>query len=140
MQTTENHSDRRRNERRHDSRRINPMRSGARRSDARRSAARLNRSFEASVLYYDGKTVNVSARGAYLEVTTKDTGVFPIGASLPLLINVVTKRPKDRERKYRLSGIGTVVRNCIIQNSNQTNSVGVAFKFTEKLHTELDND
>ena len=145
MQTTENYSDRRRNERRHDSRRINPRsgfprRSNPRRSDARRSDARLNRSFKASVLDYDGKTVNVSARGAYLEVSTNDTGVLPIGTSLPLLINVDSNMPEDREKKYRLSGRGTVVRNCIIQNPNQTNSLGVAFRFTEKLNTELDND
>ncbi len=109
MQTTENYSDRRRKERRHDSRRINPRsgfprRSNPRRSDARRSDARLNRSFKVSVLDYDGKTVNVSARGAYFEVSTNDTEVFPIGASLPLLINIDSNMPEDREKKYRLSG------------------------------------
>ncbi len=145
MKTTENYSDKKKKKRRHDSRRINPRsgfprRSNPRRSDTRRSDARLNRSFKVSVLDYDGKTVNVSARGAYFEVSTNDTEVFPIGASLPLLINIDSNMPEDREKKYRLSGRGTVVRNCIIQTSNQTNSLGVAFRFTEKLDTELDYD
>ncbi len=131
------YSDRRRNERRNDSRGSTPRRGVSRRRDAR-----LNRSFNVSVLDYDGKTVNISARGAYLEVSTNDMREFPMGASHPLFINLVSipNMIKSREIKHRLSGRGTVVRNCIIQNLNQTDSLGVALKFTEKLQYTLEHD
>jgi hypothetical protein len=153
MQTMENYSDRRRNERRHDSRRINPRsgfprRSNPRRSDARRSDARLNRSFKASVLDYDGetvnfyagKTVNFSARGAYLEVITNDKEVFPPGTTIPLQMNAVTNTPDGREKKIKLIGRGPVIWNCVIGHLDHADSLGVALEFTEKLHTELDYD
>ncbi len=155
MQATEKYSDRRRNKRRHDDRRSNlrsdnlrrsnprsgnPRRSNPRRCDTRRSDARLNHSFEVSVLDYEGKTVNVSARGVYFEVTTNDMEAFPPGTSIPLQINAVTNTPDGRESKYKLSGIGTVIRNFIIENPDHANSLGVALEFTETLNTELDND
>ncbi len=150
MQTTESSSDRRRYEGKYDRRvsnsrsgnprMIDPRRSDPRRSDIRRSDIRLNRSFEVSVLDYEGKTVNVSAKGVYLEVVTNDIGVFLPGTTIPLQINAVTKRPEDRERNIKLSGRGTVLRNYIFKSPDHANSLGVALKFTEKLNTELDND
>jgi hypothetical protein len=145
MQATEKYSERRRNKRRHDERRSNarsgnPRRSNPRRCDARRIGARLNRSFEVSVLDYEGKTVNVSARGVYFEVITNDLDVFLPGATIPLRINAVTNMSEDQERKYKLIGRGTVIRNCIIENPAHANRLGVALKFTETLNTELDND
>ncbi len=140
MQATENYSDRRRNERRHDSSRDNPGSGNLRRSKARRHDLRLDLSFDVLVLDYDGKTVNISANGVYLKVITSDIGVFPPGATIPLQINAVTNRPEERERKFKLSGRGTILRNCIIESQDHDNSLGVALKFTEKLNTELDND
>ncbi len=46
--------------------------------------------------------------------------------------------PDDPNKKYRLNGRDTVARYRLIQHSNQTNSLGVAFNFTERLHTEID--
>ncbi len=43
-----------------------------------------------TVNYYVGKTVNISARGAYLEVITNDKEVFPPGTTIPLQMNAVT--------------------------------------------------
>jgi hypothetical protein len=140
MQTTESYSDRRRNEMGYDRRGSNSRNGNPRRSETRRSDARLNRSFEVSALDYDGKTVNVSAKGVYLEVITNDIGVFLPGTTIPLQINTVTKIPEDRERKIKLSGRGTVLRNCMFESPDHANSLGVALKFTEKLNTELDND
>ncbi len=150
MQATEKYSERRRNKRWHDDRRsnprggnprrANPRRSNTRSSNPRRCDVRLNRSFEVSVLDYDGKTVNVSARGVYFEVATNDIEAFPPGTSIPLQINAVTDTHEGRERKFKLSGRGSVIRNCIIENTDQTNRLGVAFKFTKKLNTELDYD
>ncbi len=144
MQAKETYSERRRKERRHDDRRSNPRsgnlrRSKERRSNPRRNNLRLNRSFEVSVLDYDGKTVNVSARGVYFEVATNDIEAFPPGTSIPLQINAVTNTYEGRERKFKLSGRGSVIRNCIIENPDHANSLGVALEFTEKLY-ELDND
>jgi hypothetical protein len=145
MQPTEKYSERRRNKRRHDNRRSNPRsgnprRSKARRSKARRSDARLNCSFEVSVLDYNGKTVNVSASGVYFEVITNDMEVFPPGTTIPLQISAVTNMSEGRERKFKLSGRGTVARNCIIENPDHANSLGVALEFTEEPNTQLYND
>ncbi len=138
MQVTEKYSDRRHNKRRHVNRRINarsgnPRRSNPRRSDARRKNARLNHYYEVSVLDYDGKTVNVSARGVYFEVITSDVEVFTLGTSIPLQMNEVTDISEGLQRTLRFSGRGTVVRNCIIENSDHDNCLGVALEFTEKL-------
>jgi hypothetical protein len=138
MQTTESDSERRRNERRHDSRRSNP----------RRSDTRLNHSLEVSILdyagetvtFYAGKTVNISARGAYLEVITNDKEVFPPGTTIPLQMNAITNTPDGREKKIKLIGRGTVIWNCVIGHLDHADSLGVALEFTEKLHTELDYD
>jgi hypothetical protein len=73
-------------------------------------------------------------------VITNDIGVFLPGTTIPLQINAVTKIPEDRERKIKLSGRGTVLRNCMFESPDHANSLGVALKFTEELNTELDND
>jgi hypothetical protein len=138
MQDTEKYSERRHNERRHDSRRCNP----------RRSNARLNHSFNVSILDFDGKTVNsyvgktvnISARGVYLEVITNDKEVLPPGTTTPLQINAVTNTSDGREKKFKLRGRGTVIWNCIIGHLDHANSLGVALEFTEKLDAELDDD
>ncbi len=130
MQTKEKYSDRRRNKRRYDDRRCNP----------RRRNIRLNVSFEVSLPDQDGKTINVSASGVYFEVITNDIEVFSPGTIIPLQINTVTITPECRERKLKLSGIGTVIRNWIIENPDHGNSLGVALEFTEKFNTELNND
>ncbi len=135
MQATEKHSDRRCNQRRQDSRRSNP-----RRRNTRRSNARLNRSFEVSVLDHNGKTVNISASGVYFEVSTTDVEAFPLGTSVPLQINAVTNTSEGQETKLKLSGKGTTIRNCIIENPNHANRLGVALKFSKTLHAELDDD
>ena len=145
MQTKEQYSDRRHNKRRHLNRRRNarsgnPRRSNPRRCNPRRSDARLNLSFGVSVLDHNGKTVNVSARGVYFEVTTNNIEAFPLGTSIPLQINAATNTSEGREKKFKLSGRGTVIWNCIIGYIDHSNSLGVALEFTEKLNTELSND
>ncbi len=142
MQAKEEDSDRRRRERRHDDkeRRHDGRSCNPRRCNPRRRSVRLDRSFDVSLLNYNGKTVNVSASGVYLEVKIDEMDLFSPGAIIPLQINAVTKTSEDRERKFKLSGIGTVTRNCIIENPDHANALGVALEFTEKLNTELVND
>ncbi len=135
MQATERYSDRRHNKRRHVNRKSN-----ARSGNPRRSDARLNLSLDVSALDHNGKIVNVSARGVYFEVITNNIEVFPPGTSIPLQINVATNTSEGRDKEFMLFGTGTVIWNCIIENTDHTNSLGVALKFTEKLNTELDND
>jgi hypothetical protein len=108
-------------------------------SDRRRNK-RLNSSFEVSLLDQEGKTINVSASGVYFEVLTNDMEAFSPRATIPLQINTVTNTPEYRERKLKFRGRGTVIRNCIIENPDHENSLGVALEFTEKLKTVLDND
>jgi len=130
MEAKEKYSERRRSERRHD----------ARRSNARRGDVRLDSSFEASLLDHNGKTVNVSASGVYFEVITNDMEAFPLGTTIPLQINAVTHTYEGREGTLKITGRGKVIRNCIIENPDHANSLGVALEFTEKLHTDTDYD
>ncbi len=125
MQDTEECSERRRNERRHVSRRSN---------------ARSSHAFDVLILDFAGKTVNISARGAYLEVITNNKEIFPPGTTIPLQINAVTSTSDGQGKKFKLRGIGTVIWNCIIGHPDHDNSLGVALEFTEKLNAELDND
>ncbi len=148
MQTKGRYSDRRRNRRR--DRRRDPAfeislpdqdkRHGDRRSNPRRRNERLNLSFEISLPDQDGKAINVSASGICFEVAKKYMEAFSPGTTIPLQINTVTNTPGSQERKLKLSGRGTVIRNWIIENPDHENTLGVALEFTEKLNVVLDND
>ena len=105
-------------------------------SNKRRRERKSNPGFGISLLDHQGKIVNVSASGVYFEVRTNDTKAFPIGTTIRLQINAVA-RVYDN---FIISGRGKVVRNCIIENPDNVNSLGVALEFTEKLYTKLDND
>jgi hypothetical protein len=150
MQAKEEYSDRRRNIRRHD-RSSDPAleislpdqnkRHGDRRCDPRRHNERLNLSFEISLPDQDGKTINVSASGVYFEVAIKDMEDFSPGTTVPLQINTVTNTFESQERRLKLSGRGTVIRNCVIENPVHDNTLGVALEFTDKLKINvLDSD
>ena len=149
MQGKEKYSDRRRNKRRHDqssdpafeiSLPDQDKRHGDRRSNPRRRNERLNLSFEISLPDQDGKAINVSASGVCLEVAIKDKEAFSPGTTIPLQINTVTDTPGSLERKIKLSGRGTVIRNWIIENPDHENSLGVALEFTGILNIVLNND
>lgn len=149
MQVEEKYSDRRRNQRR-DNRKPDPAqeillsdqntRQGDRRCDPRRQGERRNVSFEVLTFDQSGKTINVSASGIYFEVATNDMEAFSPGTRIPLQINTVTTSPDSKERKLKLTGRGLVIRNCIIENPNHENSLGIAVKFTETLHIVVDSD
>ncbi len=106
----------------------------------RRHNERHNLSFEISLPDQDGKTINVSASSVCFEVAIKDMEAFSPGTTIPLQINTVTNTPGTRERKLKLSGRGTVIRNSIIENPDHENSLGVALKFTDKLNIVMDSD
>jgi hypothetical protein len=59
---------------------------------------------------------------------------FSPGTIIPLQINTVTTAPYSKERKLKLTGKGLVIRNCIIENPEHENSLGVALEFTDKLN------
>jgi hypothetical protein len=149
MQNDEKYPDRRSNKRRHD-RSSDPesetslpdqdKRHGDRRCNPRRRNERLSLSFEILLHDQDGKTINVSASGVCLEVAIKDMEVFSPGTTIPLQINTVTDSPGSLERKIKLSGRGTVIRNWIIENPDHENSLCVALEFTEKLNIVLNDD
>ncbi len=149
MSIKEKYSNRRRNQRRHDRKPDTSLetplpdqniRYGDRRCDPRRQNERQNVSFE--VLFDDqsGETINVSASGVYFEVATNDMEAFSPGTIIPLQINTVTTAPDSKERKLKLTGRGSVVRNCIIENPDHENSLGIAVKFTETLNIAVDSD
>ncbi len=133
MQGEKKNSDRRRNERRNDVRKSN-----TRRNDVRRDNVRLNNSFKVSVADHNGKTVNVSARGVYFEVSTDDIEAFSPGTTIPLQIDAVTSGYDGREGKLKLSGRGKVIRTCIVENPDHDNRLGVALEFKGKLEPIVD--
>ena len=133
------YTDRRRNRRR--DRRQAPAfkpdqdkRNGDRRCDPRRCSARINVSFEILLPDQNGKTINASASGVYFEVAIEDMEAFSPGITIPLQINTVTNTPECRERKAKFSGRGTVIRNCVIENPDHENRLGVALEFIEELN------
>ena len=139
MQAKKKCSDRRCNQRR--DRRRDPAfepdqdkRYGNRRYNPRRRNQRLNISFEILLPDQDGKTINVSASGVYFEVITNDMEAFSPGTTIPLQINTVTNTPGSQERKLKFSGKGNVIRNCIIENPDHDNTLGVVLEFTEELY------
>ncbi len=139
MQVKKKYSDRRRNRRRE--RRLSlafepdqDKRHGDRRCNPRRCNEIINLSFEILLPDQNGKTINVSASGVYFEVALKDMEAFSPGTTIPLQITTVTNTPEFRERKIRFSGRGTVIRNCIIENPDYENSLGVALEFMEELN------
>jgi hypothetical protein len=73
-------------------------------------------------------------------VITNDMEAFPLGTTIPLQINAVTHTYEGREGTLKITGRGKVIRNCIIENPDHANSLGVALEFTEKLHTDTDYD
>ncbi len=99
----------------------------------RRSERKSNPKFEISLLDHQGKIVNVSASGVYFEVRTNDTKAFPIGATIPLQINAVAHIFDGVDDNFIINGRGKVIRNCIIENPDNVNSLGVALEFTETL-------
>ena len=145
MQTQEKYSDRRRNQRRHDATSEIPLpdqkrRQGDRRCNPRRRNERINLSFETLSSDTSGETINVSASGIYFKVATNDMEAFSPGTIIPLQINAVTNTPNSKERKLKLTGRGLVTRNCIIENPDHENSLGIALKYTDKLNIAVDSD
>ncbi len=148
MPTKEKFTDRRRNKRRQD-RGPDPAletplpdqdkRHDNRRCDLRRQSERQNVSFEVLLSDQDGKTINVSASGVYFEVATDDMEAFSPGTIIPLQINAVTTTPESKERKLKLTGRGLVIRNCIVENPDHENNLGVAVEFVGKLNIIVDS-
>ncbi len=109
------------------------------RCSERRDKLRINRPFDISILDHKGEVVNVSTSGVYFEVITNDMGAFPIGTTIPMQIKAITRLFDGMGKKYLINGSGKVIRNCITENSDHVNRLGVALEFTGKLNTELDN-
>ncbi len=102
-------------------------------SKGRRSERESNPIFKILLLDHQGKIVNVSASGVYFEVRTNDTKAFPIGTTIPLQINAVAHIFGGVYDNFIINGRGKVVRNCIIENPDNVNSLGVALEFSETL-------
>ncbi len=149
MTTKEKFSDRRHNQRRHDRKPDTletplpdkKIRQGDRRCDLRRDNERQNVSFEVLLDSQDGETINVSASGIYFEVPTTDIEAFSPWTEIPIQINTVTAAPhSSRETKLKLTGIGLIIRSCIIENPAHENNLGIAVKFIDKLNIKVGSD
>ncbi len=135
MQAKERYYDRRRNERRHDRSADSAFeislpdqnrRHSARRCNPRRRHERRNLSLEIFIPDQVGKTINVGESGVYFEVITNDMNVFTPETTIPLKITAVNATPG-------FEGTGTVVRNYLIENPDNDDSLCVALELKENL-------
>lgn len=99
----------------------------------RRNNERLNLALQISLSDKNGKTINISAGGVYFEVITDDIDAFAPGTTVPIQIIANTTTPGFEERKVRLSGRGSVVRNCVKDVTSRGNRLGIALEFKDKL-------
>ena len=149
MSTKEKYSDRRHNQRRYDRKPDTALeiplpdqniRQDDRRCDPRKQSERQNVSFEVLSSDQNGEAINVSVSGVYFEVAANDVEAFSPGTIIPLQINAITSAPYSKERKIKLTGEGLVIRNCIIENPDSENSLGIAVEFVDKLNIKVDSD
>ncbi len=100
----------------------------------RRINKRLELPLQISLYDQSGKTTNISATGVYFEVITDDIEAFSPGATMPIQITADTSTPGIGERKIRLNGNGTIIRNNIKNVTSRGNELGVAVQFNEHLN------
>ncbi|MBC8555857.1 MAG: hypothetical protein H8D23_40105 [Candidatus Brocadiales bacterium] len=100
----------------------------------RRIDRRLELPLEISLYDQSGKAINISATGVYFEVITDDIEAFSPGATIPIQITADASTPGNGERKIKLNGNGTIIRNKIKKVTSHGNELGVAVQFNEHLH------
>ena len=99
----------------------------------RRIDKRLGLPLQISLYYQSDKTINISATGVYFEVITDDIEAFSPGATIPIQITAGTSTPGIGERKIKLNGNGTVIRNKIKNVTSHGSELGVAVQFNKRL-------
>jgi hypothetical protein len=99
----------------------------------RRANERLDLSLEISLCGQYGKTINISNTGVYFEVITDDIKAFSPGATIPIQITANTSTSGLGEKKIKLNGNGTIIRNSIKDVTTHGNQLGVALEFKNKL-------
>jgi hypothetical protein len=107
----------------------------------RRAEKRLERSLPVSILDCEGKTKNISPKGVYFEVTTKDIKYYSPGKEIMVYIegndskSVGTACPTKsfrRERSVWITVFGVIVRIDDKGYINQDKKLGVALKFSKE--------
>ena len=98
-----------------------------------RASERMNLGLQILLHDMEGKTINISANGVYLEVITNDLETFSPGSAIPIEINTVTATPGLEERDIRLKGKGYVVRHDVKDITDRGNRLGVALEFRDRL-------
>ncbi len=99
----------------------------------RRIDKRLELPLQMSLYDQSGKAVNISTAGVYFEIITEDIELFSPGATIPIQITAETSAPDTGERKIKLNGNGTVIRNKIKNVTSRGSELGVAVQFSKQL-------
>ncbi len=94
----------------------------------KRLNGRLDRSLHVKLFDHSGKTLNISTKGVYLEMTTDDTKLFSPGSVVPIQITAGTTTPDPNERTIKLTGKAAVIRNKILDVTNDGTKLAVAMK------------
>ncbi len=76
---------------------------------------------------------NISSTGVYFEVSIENREQFELGKRVNFEILAKTSSPMLPSRTIRLGGSGEVIRNVIVESSQETKRYGVALKFYKKL-------
>ncbi len=103
-----------------------------RRYNPRRECERQN--ISAEVLYFEqrGEAINISSTGIYFEVPTNAKETLSPGTTIPLQINTAII-DSNKKMKLKFTCRGLVVRDCIIENLDHENSLGIAARFMDGL-------
>jgi hypothetical protein len=99
----------------------------------RRANERLDLSLQISLCGKDGKTINISNTGVYFEVITDDIEAFSPGTTIPIQITANTSTSGLGEKKIKLNGNGTIIRNSIKNVAHHGNQLCIALEFKNKL-------
>jgi hypothetical protein len=100
----------------------------------RRTDKRLELPLQISLYDQNGQTINISTTGVYFEVITDDIEAFSPGTIIPIQITADTSVPGIGERKIKLKGNGTIIRNDIKNVTTHGNELGVAVQFNDNLN------
>ncbi len=99
----------------------------------RRANERLDLSLQISLCGQYGKAINISNTGIYFEVITDDIKTFSPGTTIPIQITANTTTSGLGEKKIKLNGNGTIIRNSIKDVTTHGNQLGIALEFKNKL-------
>ncbi|GJQ58414.1 MAG: hypothetical protein D8M57_14695 [Candidatus Scalindua sp. AMX11] len=101
--------------------------------EEKRHYRRLSLSLPIMLFNKKVESKNISSTGVYFEIITKNREQLQLGEKVDFEILAKTSSPMIPSRTIRLGGSGEVIRNVIVESSQDEQRCGVALKFCKKL-------